>query len=110
MLGMPALYDLFGTRDIDAVLPKLNDVGVRPHVSCWNDRRSFSVCDYQLRIPRTLMRAPVRRRFDPMLFEQRCGRFAALSHQCASVLRHFCATFCVLVFHAVLAGSLKSMV
>ena len=48
MLWMPALYDLFGTRDIDAVLAKLNAVGVRPHVSGWNDRRSFTVCDYQL--------------------------------------------------------------
>jgi hypothetical protein len=47
MLGMPRLFDLFGTRDIDAALVKLNEMGVRPHVSGWNDRRSFAVCDYQ---------------------------------------------------------------
>jgi len=30
MLGMPALFDLFGTKDIDVVLAKLDDIGARP--------------------------------------------------------------------------------
>jgi hypothetical protein len=48
MLGMAALFDLFETCDTDAVLVKLNKIGVRPHVGGWDERRSFTVCDYQL--------------------------------------------------------------
>jgi hypothetical protein len=47
MLGMSALFELYETRDIDVVLAKLAEVGIRPHVSGWGERRSFTVCDYQ---------------------------------------------------------------
>jgi hypothetical protein len=43
MLGMPALFDLFETRDIDVVLVKLAEIGIRPLVSGYGDRRSFTV-------------------------------------------------------------------
>ena len=42
---MPALRELLETTDIDAMLAKLAAMNIRPHVSGWNDKRSFTVMD-----------------------------------------------------------------
>jgi len=49
MLGVRALFDLFETRDIDAILVKLDELGARPKwVSGWGDQRSFVVYVHRL--------------------------------------------------------------
>jgi hypothetical protein len=45
MLGMPALRELLETSDIDVMLSKLAAMNIWPHVSGWNDKRSFVVTD-----------------------------------------------------------------
>jgi hypothetical protein len=43
MLGMPALRELLETNDVDVMLAKLAAMNIRPHVSGWGDKRSFTV-------------------------------------------------------------------
>jgi hypothetical protein len=47
MLGMPALRDVLETSDIDAMLSKLASMQIWPHVSGFDERRSFTVMAHE---------------------------------------------------------------